>query len=120
MTGLARRTGLSLRLVRTGSRSPSCVIGLLLGGVAGLGTVLYALAIGPLTQLMLPWTSSDRSSVPSADCSSRGRLASGRDQGGGVGGDHHLDGGEPLVGEPLLAERVDPAVGDRRPRPRTA
>ena len=30
------------------------VIGLLLGGVAGLGTVLYALAIGPLTQLMLP------------------------------------------------------------------
>ena len=30
------------------------MIGLLLGGVAGLGTVLYALAIGPLTQLMLP------------------------------------------------------------------
>ena len=29
--------------------------GLLLGGVAGVGTVLFALAIGPLTQLMLPW-----------------------------------------------------------------
>ena len=55
MTGLSRRTGLSLRLVRTGLEVSVVVIGLLLGGVAGLGTVLYALAIGPLTQLMLPW-----------------------------------------------------------------
>ncbi len=31
------------------------MIGLLLGGRLGLGTVVYALAIGPLTQLMLPW-----------------------------------------------------------------
>ena len=54
MTGLARRTGLSLRLVRTLLEITVVVIGLLLGGVAGLGTVLYALAIGPLTQLMLP------------------------------------------------------------------
>ena len=30
------------------------LIGLLLGGVLGLGTVVYALAIGPLTQLLLP------------------------------------------------------------------
>ena len=35
------------------------VIGLLLGGVLGLGTVVYALAIGPLTQLMLPWFTVD-------------------------------------------------------------
>jgi uncharacterized membrane protein YczE len=55
MTGLSRRTGLSLRLVRTGLEVSVVVIGLLLGGVAGLGTILYALAIGPLTQLMLPW-----------------------------------------------------------------
>ena len=55
MTGLSRRTGLSLRLVRTGLEVSVVVIGLALGGVAGLGTVLYALAIGPLTQLMLPW-----------------------------------------------------------------
>ena len=54
MTGLARRTGLSLRLVRTLLEITVVVIGLLLGGVAGVGTVLYALAIGPLTQLMLP------------------------------------------------------------------
>ena len=55
MTGLARRTGLSLRLVRTALEVSVVVLGLLLGGVAGLGTVLYAFGIGPLTQLMLPW-----------------------------------------------------------------
>jgi uncharacterized membrane protein YczE len=54
MTGLSRRTGRSLRLVRTLLEVSVVVLGLLLGGVAGLGTVLYALAIGPLTQLMLP------------------------------------------------------------------
>lgn len=54
MTGLARRTGLSIRLVRTALEVSVVLIGLALGGVLGLGTVLYALAIGPLTQLMLP------------------------------------------------------------------
>jgi uncharacterized membrane protein YczE len=57
MTGLHRRTGLSLRLVRTGLEVVVVLVGLTLGGVLGLGTVLYALAIGPLTQLWLPaWT----------------------------------------------------------------
>ncbi len=55
MTGLHRRTGRSLRLVRTGLELTVVVIGLLLGGVAGLGTVLYAFAIGPLTQHLLPF-----------------------------------------------------------------
>ena len=52
MTGIARRTGRSLRLVRTGLEVTVVVIGLLLGGTLGVGTVLYALAIGPLTQLL--------------------------------------------------------------------
>ncbi|GAA1476130.1 membrane protein [Nocardioides aestuarii] len=57
MTGLARRTGGSLRLIRTGLEVGVVVVGLLLGGALGVGTVLYAVAIGPLTQLMLPgWT----------------------------------------------------------------
>ena len=30
-------------------------IGWLLGGTVGIGTVVYALAIGPLTQAFLPW-----------------------------------------------------------------
>jgi uncharacterized membrane protein YczE len=54
MTGLHRRTGKSLRLVRTGLEVTVVLLGLLLGGVAGVGTVLYALAIGPLTQALLP------------------------------------------------------------------
>jgi uncharacterized membrane protein YczE len=59
MTGLARRTGWSLRLVRTGLEVTVVVIGLLLGGALGVGTVLYALAIGPLAQHMLPWCTVD-------------------------------------------------------------
>jgi uncharacterized membrane protein YczE len=55
MTGLARRTGWSLRLVRTAIEVTVVALGFALGGVIGAGTVLYALGIGPLTQLMLPW-----------------------------------------------------------------
>jgi uncharacterized membrane protein YczE len=55
MTGLARRTGRSLRTVRTGIEVTVVVVGLLLGGTIGIGTVVYALAIGPLTQLLLPF-----------------------------------------------------------------
>jgi uncharacterized membrane protein YczE len=56
MTGLHRRTGASIRLVRTGLEVTVVALGFLLGGTVGLGTVLYALAIGPLAQLFLPWT----------------------------------------------------------------
>jgi len=54
MTGLARRTGGSLRLLRTGIEVSVLVIGFFLGGTVGVGTVLYALAIGPLVQFFLP------------------------------------------------------------------
>jgi len=54
MTGLARRTGRSLRLVRTMMELTVVAIGLLLGGVAGVGTILYAVSIGPLSQALLP------------------------------------------------------------------
>jgi uncharacterized membrane protein YczE len=43
-----------LRLVRTILELTVVVIGLLLGGVAGLGTIVYAVAIGPLSQALLP------------------------------------------------------------------
>ncbi len=55
MTGLARRTGRSLRIVRTTIEVTVLVVGWLLGGIVGVGTVLYAVSIGPLVQLMLPW-----------------------------------------------------------------
>lgn len=54
MTGFARRTGWSLRLIRTGIELSVLAIGWLLGGPVGAGTVLYALCIGPLVQFFLP------------------------------------------------------------------
>jgi uncharacterized membrane protein YczE len=54
MTGLVRRTGRSVRLVRTSIEVAVVITGWLLGGVLGLGTVVYALAIGPLVQVLLP------------------------------------------------------------------
>jgi uncharacterized membrane protein YczE len=54
MTGLVRRTGGSVRVVRTSIEVAVVASGWLLGGTLGLGTVVYALAIGPLVQLMLP------------------------------------------------------------------
>ena len=54
MTGLSRVTGRSIRLVRTLIEVSVVAIGWLLGGVVGVGTVLYALGIGPVTQALLP------------------------------------------------------------------
>ncbi|WTP83528.1 hypothetical protein OHT61_05045 [Streptomyces sp. NBC_00178] len=53
MTGLNRLTGRSIRLVRTAIEVAVVATGFLLGGSLGAGTVLYALAIGPLAQLFL-------------------------------------------------------------------
>ncbi|MFD6420159.1 YitT family protein [Streptomyces sp. NPDC060194] len=53
MTGLHRLTGRSIRLVRTGVEFTVVATGFLLGGTVGVGTLAYALAIGPLAQLFL-------------------------------------------------------------------
>ncbi|TDD95858.1 YczE/YyaS/YitT family protein [Actinomadura rubrisoli] len=53
MTGLAAR-GHSVRVVRTGIELGVLAVGWLLGGTVGVGTILYALAIGPLTHVLLP------------------------------------------------------------------
>jgi uncharacterized membrane protein YczE len=57
MTGLVRRTGWSVRLVRTSIEVTVVLLGWLVGGPVGAGTLLYALGIGPLVQLLLPWCS---------------------------------------------------------------
>jgi uncharacterized membrane protein YczE len=54
MTGLVRRTGRSVRLVRTSIEASVLLLGWLLGGSVGLATLMYAFGIGPLTQLLLP------------------------------------------------------------------
>lgn len=56
MTGLHLRTGLSIRLVRTSIELLVLGIGWLLGGPVGLGTVAYALLIGPSTQFFFRFT----------------------------------------------------------------
>ncbi|TQM82290.1 putative membrane protein YczE [Saccharothrix saharensis] len=53
-TGFCARTGTSLRLVRTVVEVTVLAVGWLLGGTIGVGTVLYAVTIGPLTQAFLP------------------------------------------------------------------
>jgi uncharacterized membrane protein YczE len=54
MTGLVRRTGRSVRLVRTCIEVTVLVVGFALGGTVGVGTLLYAFAIGPIAHALLP------------------------------------------------------------------
>ncbi|HEX8973589.1 hypothetical protein [Oryzihumus sp.] len=54
MTGLVRRTGGSVRVVRTAIEVAVVLVGWLLGGNLGLGTVLFAVAIGPVVHVFLP------------------------------------------------------------------
>ena len=55
MTGLAARTGRSIRSVRTAIELTVLAVGWGLGGTVGIGTVLYAVTIGPIVHLMLPF-----------------------------------------------------------------
>jgi uncharacterized membrane protein YczE len=67
MTGLHQRTGRSIRLIRTAIEVAVVATGFALGGTVGIGTLLYALAIGPLAQLFLrvfaAWPASGGSTV---------------------------------------------------------
>lgn len=73
MTGLVRRTGRSVRVIRTGVEVSVLAVGWLLGGSVGIGTVAYALAIGPLVHLLLP-----RLTVPEAAHAQTGASAVGK------------------------------------------
>ncbi|WP_029592103.1 YczE/YyaS/YitT family protein [Franconibacter pulveris] len=55
MTGIHARTGWSVRSIRTAIEVTVLLAGWAMGGTFGVGTVLYALTIGPLIQLCLPW-----------------------------------------------------------------
>ncbi len=52
-TGIAAR-GYSMRVVRTAIEGSVLVTGFVLGGTVGVGTLLYAIAIGPITHLTIP------------------------------------------------------------------
>jgi uncharacterized membrane protein YczE len=56
MTAIARR-GVSIRVTRWFLEIVVLIAGILMGGTFGIGTVAYALFIGPLVQFFLPrWT----------------------------------------------------------------
>lgn len=54
MTGLVARTGWSVRAVRTSIEVVVVAAGWALGGTFGAGTVVYALAVGPLVHVLMP------------------------------------------------------------------
>lgn len=54
MTGLVKRTGGSVRLIRTSIEVAVLATGWLLGGTVGLATIIYAIGIGPIVHRMLP------------------------------------------------------------------
>ena len=53
MLGLSKR-GISVRIARTAIEMTVLVLGLLLGGTVGVGTVAFTFGIGPLVQFFLP------------------------------------------------------------------
>lgn len=65
MTGLARR-GLNIGAVRTGLEVTVLLIGWLLGGTVGAGTLAFALSIGPLIAIFLPRLTVDITSTRSS------------------------------------------------------
>ena len=67
MTGLVPRTGWSVRVVRTVLEVGVVAIGFALGGTLGVGTVLYALGVGPLIQLFAKLLGVDRAVAGDTD-----------------------------------------------------
>jgi uncharacterized membrane protein YczE len=60
MTGWSARTGRSIRLVRTTIEVTVLIAGWGFGGTVGVGTAAYALAIGPLAHIFIPFFSVGR------------------------------------------------------------
>jgi uncharacterized membrane protein YczE len=55
MTGLHRRTGWPIGVVRTGIEASVLLAGWVMGGDAGWGTLAFALAIGPMCAITMRW-----------------------------------------------------------------
>jgi uncharacterized membrane protein YczE len=67
MTGLHRTTGWKIWVVRTGLELTVLAAGWLLGGNVGIGTVAFALLIGPLCGITMPFFAIRRSGRMPAD-----------------------------------------------------
>jgi len=76
MVGLAAR-GHSLRVVRTSIELTVLLTGWLLGGTVGVGTVVYALGIGPIVHITIPLLAIRGSSAPAGTPAMSDPLATG-------------------------------------------
>jgi len=75
MTGLHRRTGWRIWIVRTSIEVVVLATGWLLGGNVGIGTVAFALLIGPLCGYTIPLFAIKRAPVEGADAGASGERA---------------------------------------------
>jgi uncharacterized membrane protein YczE len=66
MTGIVARTGWPVRRVRTAIEVSVVAVGWLLGGTFGLGTIVYAVAVGPLVHPLLPLLRAPERTAPPA------------------------------------------------------
>lgn len=65
MTGLHQRLGIPIWIARTTVEVLVVAVGWILGGNVGIGTLVFAFAIGPLCQRTLPWFSARVPGKPS-------------------------------------------------------
>lgn len=70
MTGLVRR-GWPVHAVRTGIEVTALVAGILLGGTAGVGTIVFTFSIGPIVHLALPPLAVPEARIPAGTVSAR-------------------------------------------------
>ena len=81
MTGLHRRTGWPIWIVRTGIELTVLSIGWALGGNVGVGTVLFAVLVGPLCNWTIPFFSIRRpASVDASEEADQRPVAEGADR----------------------------------------
>ena len=64
MTGIVRITGWPVKWVRTAIEIAVVAVGWMLGGSIGLGTILYAVSIGPLVHVFLPMFTISKPDTP--------------------------------------------------------
>jgi uncharacterized membrane protein YczE len=98
-TGIAAR-GHSIRSVRTIIEATVLATGFLLGGTVGIGTVLYAVAIGPISHVTIPALAIRRSGVTARTIACR-----------------DTDSPRSIQGRPLASIGTRPHGTERRPVP---
>jgi hypothetical protein len=67
MTGLVKRTGGSVRVIRTSIEVTVLAIDWLLGGTVGVGTLVFAFGIGPIIHRMLPIFAIEERKAPAVE-----------------------------------------------------